>query len=152
MNIIEFIDLLLGLAFVASMIVIGVIDIKTGFIPPVFHPLFLIMGMMRITISGDVKQTLFSSILATFFALPMALVNIRWKAFGGGDVKLVASAGFFLGITSLWQGIITSFLMAGLFATVFSIAMVFREKKIHKIPLGPFLALGLIYGYVAAGA
>jgi len=61
------------------------------------------------------------------------------ESMGGGDVKLLAMAGSFLG----WKLILLSFFIAPFFGAIFGII----RKIIYKdeyIPYGPFLALGCL--------
>ena len=60
---------------------------------------------------------------------------------GGGDVKLMAAAGFLLG----WKAIILS-LFIGAFAGVFYSlgSKIVRKTPMHgAVPFGPFLAIGV---------
>lgn len=61
------------------------------------------------------------------------------EAMGGGDVKLMAAIGAFLG----WKLVILSFFIAPFFGVIFGVIMKFKEKK-DVIPYGPFLSLGAV--------
>jgi leader peptidase (prepilin peptidase)/N-methyltransferase len=62
---------------------------------------------------------------------------------GGGDVKLAALIGFFLG----WKLALVALFLAVLVATVFGIGLIIIKRKSRKdaIPFGPFLALGAFF-------
>jgi len=67
---------------------------------------------------------------------------LKKEAMGGGDIKMMAMVGGFLG----WKGIILTTFMGSLFGSIIGILMMFfrgREKG-SQIPFGPFLALGAL--------
>ena len=61
---------------------------------------------------------------------------------GGGDIKLLAMIGAFLG----WQSLLYVVFTSSLVGSVIGIAAMFKQKKggQTRIPYGPFLALGAI--------
>ncbi len=61
------------------------------------------------------------------------------ESMGGGDVKLLAMIGAFLG----WKLALLTFFIAPLFGAVFGIIVKIRTKE-SIIPYGPFLAIGAI--------
>ncbi len=72
----------------------------------------------------------------------------RQEGMGGGDVKMLAMIGAFLG----WQAIPFTILVASLFGVVIGIgaAIVQKGSLQHRIPFGPFLAFGaLAWVYLA---
>ena len=58
---------------------------------------------------------------------------------GGGDVKLLAMVGAFLG----WQMAILAFFIAPFFGAILGIVVKIRTKE-SVIPYGPFLSLGAL--------
>lgn len=65
------------------------------------------------------------------------------EGMGGGDIKLAAMLGIFLG----WQGIIFVFFLSSIFAilyAVFSMIVTGSRKKSAIIPYGPFLSAAAI--------
>ncbi|MCD8151492.1 MAG: A24 family peptidase [Clostridiales bacterium] len=67
------------------------------------------------------------------------------RSFGGGDIKLAAAMGLFLG----WEGMLCAFVIAVLSAGVYCAVMLVRRRmQIRSVfAFGPFLCLG---GAVAA--
>lgn len=64
------------------------------------------------------------------------------EAMGGGDIKMMAMVGGFLG----WKGVILTTFLGSLFGSIIGAGMMFfmgREKG-SQIPFGPFLALGAV--------
>lgn len=76
-------------------------------------------------------------------AVPMLLITIcLGRGFGGGDIKLMASAGFFIGGKEIVSAAVYGILLSG----IYCIGMLLKRKIKRKdtFPLGPFLAAGLI--------
>lgn len=68
---------------------------------------------------------------------------VKPGAFGGGDVKLLAAGGFFLGVRAAWTAFVAG--MAG--AGVYSVFLVIKGKsRKEKFALGPFLCMGMAIG------
>lgn len=61
---------------------------------------------------------------------------------GGGDIKLMAAAGFLLGMYEIWRAFVIGILIAGAYAMCLLIMR--RANKKTEIALGPFLCMGII--------
>jgi leader peptidase (prepilin peptidase)/N-methyltransferase len=61
---------------------------------------------------------------------------------GGGDIKLLAMIGAFLG----WQGVLLSLLLASFIGSIVGVGWMVARGADSKlaIPFGPFLALGAL--------
>jgi leader peptidase (prepilin peptidase)/N-methyltransferase len=81
-----------------------------------------------------------SGFLFYYFVAVAGEKIFKKEAMGGGDIKLMAMVGAFLG----WKGIILTTFLGSLFGSVIGIFMIlFRgREKGSLIPFGPFLALG----------
>lgn len=76
-----------------------------------------------------------------FISLPMLLCAlIKPGAFGGGDIKLMAFSGIYLGL----DGIITAFAAAVFLAGSYIFIMTAAGRNPRVIPFGPFLSAGII--------
>jgi leader peptidase (prepilin peptidase)/N-methyltransferase len=63
------------------------------------------------------------------------------ESMGGGDIKMTAMLGAFLG----WQKVLLIFISSAVFGLIVSAALMFFSAKLRKeriIPFGPFLAMG----------
>lgn len=67
----------------------------------------------------------------------------RPGAVGGGDVKLMAAGGFFLGLSAVWDSLAFGMALAGGYCLCL---MLLRNGREQKIALGPFLSMGLMFG------
>lgn len=76
---------------------------------------------------------------------------------GGGDIKLIAMIGAFMGI----NGVITTIFLSSVLGSICGIILAFKEKKNtqnqnestegllkYSIPYGPFLVVGALYYYL----
>jgi leader peptidase (prepilin peptidase)/N-methyltransferase len=77
--------------------------------------------------------------LVYFKMLKKPPIQGETESMGGGDVKLLAMIGAFLG----WQRALLTFFLAPLFGVVVGVINLI-VKKDHTIPYGPFLSLGAL--------
>ena len=121
-------------------------DVKKHKIRDGWILLLLFMGLCSAFVFPETRPA--ARIAGMFVvSVPMlACALIRRGTVGGGDIKLVAAGGFLLGTEGiLWASFI------GLLASLLTEAMKGRKEEAlrkRKIPLGPFLSLGifLIWG------
>ena len=103
------------------LIIITYVDFKTYIIPPELNYLHII-GFFAMSVP------VYLLILAT-----------NGKAMGGGDCKLVATAGLVIG----WKLIILGFFLGCIFGSVIHIIRIKVSNEDHRLALGPYLALGI---------
>jgi leader peptidase (prepilin peptidase)/N-methyltransferase len=133
--------------FIAALLIITFIDIDHRIIPDIislpgigvgFAASFLLPGLDWI------------SSLIGIVAGGGLLLSIAWgyhlltgkDGMGGGDIKLLAMIGAFLG----WKGVLFTVMAASFIGTAVGIVMMVRARKGMKmaLPFGPFLAIGAI--------
>lgn len=76
-------------------------------------------------------------------SVPLLLITLIVPgSFGGGDIKLMAAGGLYLG----WRGTVHAFVAAILLAGIYCIGMMAagRMNRKSQIALGPFLCLGIV--------
>lgn len=124
------------LVFTLSLLAIGWHDVKTKQIEN--------GSLLPIFVAGLVGFAPEQALLGLFsVSLPMLTVAIvTHGAIGGGDIKLMAACGFFLGPTHTIAAALIGFSLAG----VFALARLLWKKEKAPIPLAPFLAAGCIVG------
>jgi leader peptidase (prepilin peptidase)/N-methyltransferase len=153
--------ILLYFIFCSALIVITFIDLDFQIIPDritlpgipiaiIFGGFFLMDPFLRNSPLG-IKSSIIGACLGFGFYYIIAEAGYRIlkkEAMGGGDIKLMAMIGGFLG----WKGVIlTTFLGSFSGAVISILLMSFKGRKWgSKIPFGPYLALGafitLFYG------
>jgi leader peptidase (prepilin peptidase)/N-methyltransferase len=150
--------------FICALIVATFVDIKHRIIPDEVSIGGIIIGFILFSIKGfNLKpityslRPMFNSLLGIIIGGGMIYLSgflfdlVYFKLFkkppiqgetesmGGGDVKLLAMIGAFLG----WQRAIFTFFLAPLFGAIIGIINL-MVKKDHTIPYGPFLSLAAI--------
>lgn len=144
-------SLLLGVSLSFFLVVISVIDLDWKIIPDVFSLGLLCLGLVVSPLNTLLGPDLVSRVLHSamgasigfFSAWGLALAGRRFfkrEALGGGDVKLLAGLGAFLG----WPGVFTSWFLASILGTLFFVFLKARKKMDWGayLPFGPFLAAG----------
>lgn len=157
-------DLFLYLVLICSLIAAAFIDIKERIIPDEISVGGIIAGFILSAIKGlglspfvfDFKPALDSLLgiicgggiiyltgfffdLVYFKLLKKPPIEGETSSMGGGDVKLLAMIGAFLG----WQGAILTFFLAPFLGSIIGIVNLAVRKK-HVIPYGPFLSLAAL--------
>ena len=133
--------------FVASLIVITVIDLYHQIIPDVISLPGIGVGLLASLIIPQI--TFLNSMIGILLgggSLFLVATVYQWlfkrEGMGGGDVKLLAMIGAFLG----WKSVILTILLSSLIGSVTGILIMVLKGKDFKyaIPFGPFLSLGAV--------
>jgi leader peptidase (prepilin peptidase) / N-methyltransferase len=103
-----------------------------------FHP--MLRSLLGIIVGGGIiylTGVLFD--LVYFKWLKKPAINGETESMGGGDVKLLAMIGAFMG----WQRTLLTFFLAPFLGIVFSIVTLIKKND-HTIPYGPFLSMAAL--------
>ena len=144
---------LIYFAFVAALIVITVIDLYHQIIPDVISVPGIGVGLLAsLMVSPITFSNSLLGILSGGGCLFLIATVYQWlfkrEGMGGGDVKLLAMIGAFVG----WKGVIVTILLGSFIGSITGIIIMVSKGKGFKyaIPFGPFLSLGaliaLFYG------
>ncbi len=134
-------------AFLASLIVITVIDLYHQIIPDVISLPGIGVGLGASLLIPEI--TFFDSLAGALLgggSLFLVATVYQWlfkrEWMGGGDVKLLAMIGAFLG----WKAVILTILSGSLIGSIIGIAIMIMKGKDFKyaIPFGPFLSIGAV--------
>ncbi len=111
-----------------------------------YHPRHLIDSLSGIVIGGGIIWlTGFLFDLVYFKLLKRPAIQGETESMGGGDVKLLAAIGAFLG----WKYAVLTFFIAPFLGAIVGVINLL-SKKDHTIPYGPFLSaaalISLFYG------
>ena len=133
--------------FIAALLVITFIDIDHRIIPDVISLPGIPLGFAASFALPMVTWTdSLIGILAgggTLFAVAYGYQLLTGReGMGGGDIKLLAMIGAFIG----WQGVLFTIMASSLIGTLVGVLLMMRAGKGMKlaIPFGPFLAIGAI--------
>jgi leader peptidase (prepilin peptidase)/N-methyltransferase len=133
--------------FVAALIVITVIDLYHQIIPDVISLPGVGVGLLASLVIPQI--TFFNSLLGILLgggSLFLVATLYQWlfkrEGMGGGDVKLLAMIGAFLG----WKAVILTILLSSLIGSITGIIIMLLKGKDFKyaIPFGPFLSLAAV--------
>lgn len=124
----------------AILIVITVTDLRHGIIPDKVLIAGLILGLPLTALQSwdSLKGGVFAFFAAGLFMLALAVISRG--GMGGGDVKLAALMGLYLGPWGVAGALFTAFLAGG--ATAALLLLTGRKERKDPIPFGPFLAAG----------
>ena len=105
--------------------------------------LFLGLGTMWIIPEISFVQRMEGFLIVSVPLLILALIVPG--SIGGGDIKLMAAAGFLLGMYKIWRAFAIGILIAGVY--VMYLLIMGRANKKTEIALGPFLSIGIIIAF-----
>jgi len=136
---------LLAFAFLCALIVITFIDFDHQIIPDAISLPGIGVGFAAALILGDPNWTAsLAGILLGGGLLWGVAEGYHWltgrEGMGGGDIKLLAMIGAFLG----WRAVPVTLMIASLAGTAIGIGLMLIQRRDSRtaIPFGPFLAVG----------
>lgn len=126
---------------VSVLVAVTFIDLKYQIIPD---------GLVLTIFAAGIPAAFLSGLspwehVIGFFAVSVLLLIIAFLSnggMGGGDIKLMAAAGLFLG----WKLIVLSLMIASIVGAIISVGLLVLKKADRKsmVPFGPFLSIGII--------
>lgn len=133
-----------GIIF-SILIIIGFIDLKEMIIPDILVILILITTIIYKLLTfilyskyPDLLNSIGGLVLSSL--LFILIIVLSKGGMGGGDVTLIGSLGFILGIKNIFLTIFLSFILGAIISIILLVTKI-REKK-DPIPFGPFIILG----------
>ncbi len=149
------VNFLVYVLFAFCMLLMGFIDIDTYLISDVIVLPGIVLGLAfsaafpgmhyGLTRGEGVLYSLTGILLGGGILLFLGMVGkllFRKDAMGGGDVKLLAMIGAFLG----WKSVFMTVFFASLFGSIISLTLIALKKKTMEdyVPFGPYLGLGAV--------
>lgn len=135
----ELVESVLICLMASALLVLSVIDFRTFEIPFGINVFLLLLGMLHLFLHRDGWYEYVLGFFLVSGILHLIVIVSKGRAMGGGDVKLMAAAGLFLG----WKGILIAFSIGCVFASVIHI---FRMKVFQAgrmLAFGPYLSVGI---------
>lgn len=138
--------LVLSAALCSALIVISVIDWRTFEIPLGTNIFILVLGVIRLAaniyvygLEGDWLEFVIGFFVVS---VPLAVIYYasKGRAIGGGDVKLMAVAGLFLG----WKLALVALIAGCLYGSVIHIIRMKVSGQGKQLAMGPYLSAGII--------
>ncbi len=128
-----------------ALLVIAFIDLDLKIIPDKVTLPGLVAGLVVSPLAGltTLPESLIGAVVGGGVLYLIGLLGaaaFRKESMGGGDIKLAAMMGAFLG----WKAVLLMLFIAFFVGAVAGIAVMARggKRADHTIPFGPFLALG----------
>ncbi|MDE7130575.1 MAG: prepilin peptidase [Lachnospiraceae bacterium] len=134
------IDSLLYCLLGSALIVLSVIDFRTYEIPFGINLFILALGLIRLALDYHNFLSYLIGSLAVSAFLTILYYASGGRAIGGGDVKLMAACGLFLG----WKLIILAFGLGCVLGAVIHVIRMKVSGEDHVLAMGPYLSAGVL--------
>lgn len=139
------IDYFVYFFFICALIILTVIDLYHQIIPDVISLPGIVVGLLASLIIRNVSflESLIGMILGggSLFIIAIAYQWLfKKEGMGGGDIKLLAMIGAFLG----WKSVFITIILSSFIGSIVGIILISIKGKDFKyaIPFGPFLSIG----------
>lgn len=131
-----------GMFLFSFSLVLSFIDLKHFLIPNSLVILLLITGAIYHLVLGELSLLQLFGGMVVGFIVPLLIALFSGGGMGGGDIKLCAAMGLWLG----YPAIIYAMFIGALLGSIIGIILMILKLKTRKdpIPFGPFLVLGLL--------
>jgi leader peptidase (prepilin peptidase)/N-methyltransferase len=134
-----------------ALLIVSCIDLAHTIIPDAITLPGIVVGMctsLWLTPVG-VRNAVLGVVLGGGLFLLMAVLSVvilKREGMGGGDIKLIAMLGAFLG----WHAVLVTIFLAAVLGACVGLALILLRRKGRKepLPFGPFLALGALLAMV----
>ncbi|MCJ7664154.1 MAG: prepilin peptidase [Desulfobacterales bacterium] len=134
-------------AFFASLTLVSFIDLPHRIIPDVISLPGIVIGLVISFLHPQmsIKDSLIGVLLgggSLYVVASVYHVVTKREGMGGGDVKLLAMIGAFIG----WKGVLFTILCSSFVGSVIGVTLMLFSSADSKyaVPFGPFLSLGAI--------
>lgn len=135
-----FLSLLLQCLTCSALLVIAVIDARTHEIPLGLNIFILVIGVLNLILDIDnLTEYVIGFFSVSMFFLVIYLIT-RGRGIGGGDIKLMAAAGLFLG----WKCALLALIVGCFLASVIHLTLMRVKGAGRELAMGPYLAGGIV--------
>ena len=134
------VDSLLYCLLVSALLVLSVIDFRTYEIPFGINVYIFVLGIARTILHYEEWTNHVTGFFAVSVVLYIIIIVTKGRGIGGGDMKLMATCGLFLG----WKEIILAFLLGCIIGSVCHIIRMRVTKCDHVLAMGPYLSIGVV--------
>jgi leader peptidase (prepilin peptidase)/N-methyltransferase len=124
----------------AALLAIAAIDLRYQIIPDAITLPGVVVGFLASLVPGRISWLESAAGIAVGAALFVAVIVLSRGGMGGGDMKLGAMLGAFLG----WKALLVALFVAVVLGGLSAVALLASRRLARKdaIPFGPFLAIG----------
>jgi leader peptidase (prepilin peptidase)/N-methyltransferase len=138
-------ELFIALLLVSLVVIVTISDLHAMMIPNrVLLFFFIVIVLVRFFYPTEPWWDMLAGLLVGAVLLLLIAIISR-GGMGGGDVKLFAVLGLFVGL----QGIVLTFLLSTLIGTIFGLLlMVFKKvRRKEPMPFAPYIGLAVLIAY-----
>ena len=134
------VDSLLYCLLTSGLLVLSIIDLRTYEIPVGINLYLLALGLIRMGLNYRNWLDHLIGFFAVSIFLYLIILVTKGRGIGGGDMKLMAVCGLFLG----WKLIILAFLIGCIIGAVIHTIRMKVTKCDHVLAMGPYLSVGIM--------
>jgi leader peptidase (prepilin peptidase)/N-methyltransferase len=139
---------LVYLAFFASLTLVSFIDFSHRIIPDVISLPGILVGLIIFLLHPQmpIKDSLIGVLVgggSLYAVASMYHLVTKREGMGGGDIKLLAMIGAFIG----WKGVLFTILCSSFIGSIVGVALMLISAQAdskYAVPFGPFLSLGAV--------
>ncbi|MFY9270777.1 MAG: prepilin peptidase [Candidatus Manganitrophaceae bacterium] len=137
--------------FFSALVTVTFIDLSHQIVPDRITLPGMVLGV--VAASTVLPPGLINSLLGLFLGgglfyltAVLSVAFLKKEGMGGGDIKLIAMIGAFLG----WRGMLLTIFLAALSGSLLGLFLVLFQgrSRAEPIPFGPFLALGALISLI----
>ena len=132
-------ELMLLFMLAGILLLITLIDRQVQIIPDELVLVTCFSGLLyaHLYLPGSITHSLFGALIG--FGIMLAVFVVSRGGMGGGDVKLSAAAGLWLGVDATLMFLLLAFMAGGIYSTVLLVSG--SKTGGEAIPFGPFLCV-----------
>ena len=138
------VDMILTSFLLSALLVLSIIDFRTYEIPFGINVFIGVLGLIRTIIHHEIWYEFLIGFFSVSTILLLLLVISKGRAIGGGDVKLMAAAGLFLG----WKITLLSFILGCAYGSLIHIIRMKVSGEGKVLAMGPYLSMGMLTAVV----
>ncbi len=136
----SFAESVLTCLLASALLVLSVIDFRTFEIPIGINGFILVLGLIHMYLHRDCWYDYVIGFVLVSGILELIVLLSKGRAMGGGDVKLMAAAGLFIG----WKGILLAFVIGCVLGAVIHVIRMKFFKAGRMLAFGPYLSGGIL--------
>ncbi len=131
---------LLASLLASALLALSVIDARTGEIPPGLNAAVLVLAVLAAVLDRNNWLSHVAGLFAVSVPLWLVWLLTKGRGIGGGDIKLMAAAGLFIG----WRNIVLSLFLACVLAAVIHLILMAAKKAGRSLAFGPYLSAAIL--------
>ena len=125
---------------VSALLALSVIDFRTYEIPIGFNVFILTLGLIHLALDYRNWLQYVIGLVAVSGFLYVIYLATKGRGIGGGDIKLMAACGLFLG----WKLIVLALVLGCVIGAVIHVARMRLVKADRVLAMGPYLSVGVL--------